>query len=477
MKTGIGKKVLLFLCLGLTLCLFGCEEQGGKQPANKQEYITFTMYSEEEISQTVLERIEQKLGVHLEMYYPEEGKKKSVEKMIAIGEIPDLIYTKTEGSQLVEAGILIDLRSLLKEYGQNIMTLYQYGRADMSYNPGDLRVLFMPVPEGFTQGLDTEACVYLQYDMMLEYDYGIPNSLDELGDLLRHYIKTKRELKEEAVIGLSFLCDEDTWLEGLSMTAGRIADGIEEQGQWLVDESSGYEVTYKHTTKEEKQFFQWLNQMYLEGILDRDFATQTGDDYLEKIKKGKVVCLLGSSVYMQRGEAYLVEKEKFGSTYLTTAIKMNQSQKWNKLSEGRKRGQGVGITTSCKNPEKAVELINALFGSEGEKLLEEKKETAAWQRLKEYKKGIANEFPFAQEGEEVKEKKFYARDIQQCDYELDEWTKKLDEISRAGLIQCMICGEGQFEGKWNTLQENLLKAGVKRAEIMMMKKYQDFMKE
>lgn len=478
MRKGRQKLFHVFLCLGMALCLLGCEKRTEKKPDENQEQITLTMYSEVEISQKLLDRIKNRLGIQLEVYYPEEGKKKSVEKMIAIGEIPDMIYTKTEGSQLVEAGILMDVRYLLREYGYNITAQYKNGGADMTYNPGDSRVLFIPVPKEMTREQGEKNCVYLQYDMMLEYGYEVPNSLDELGDLLRNYMKKKKELKEEAAIGLTFLCNEDTWLEGLSLAAGRIADGIEEQGQWLVDENNGYDVTYKHTTKEEKEFFRWLNQMYEEGILDRDFATQTGEDYLEKIKKGKVVCLLDASAYIQQGTEYLVEKEKFSNTYMAAAIKMNQSQTWNVMLEGGKRGQGLGITTACKNPEKAIELINVLFSSEGAELFfSQERETAAWRRLQEYREGLASEYPITIDGEATEKKEYYARDIQQCDYELDEWTKRLDEISRTGLIQCIICKETEFEEKWNTLQEKLQKAGVERAEIMMMKKYQDYIKK
>lgn len=467
----------MWVCIGLMLTLCGCQKKMEK-PNEEEAVLTLSMYSEVEISQKVLGMIEEKTGIHLDVYYPEEGIKNSVEKMIAIGEIPDIIYTKTEGSRLVEAGVMMDTRYLLKDYAQNVLDQYENGRMDMYYCSGDSRVFFLPVPYGLTKEKEERDCVWLQYTMISEYGYEVPQSLYELGDLLRHDKKKNEEVNGEEKIGITFLCEEDTWLYGLSMAAGRIADGIEEQGQWIVDEDNGYEVTYKHTTKEEKEFFRWLNQMYTEGILDPDFATQTKEDYIEKIKKSKAVCLLDSSIYMQQGVEYLVEKEKFGDTYLAASIKMNQSQPLAAMQEGEKRGQGLGITTACKYPERAIEMIDYLFSSPGQECLRAVEENnESWERQREYEEGIADSYPIHEELEETEEKKYYAIDIQQCDYELDELTKQLDEIARTGLIQCIICGEDAFEETWKELQKNLQEAGVQRAEIMMTGKYQDYVKK
>ncbi len=171
-----------------------------------------------------------------------------------------------------------------------------------------------------------------------------------------------------STIGLTLSAADWHWMITLGNPSGYIAEGVPDNGQWLIDDK--YNATYKFTSDKIREYFKWLNKMYNEGILDPEFATQTHDDYIAKISSGRVVALFDTLWDYQDGEKILKQDGKLGKTYCGLPLAMDKGTKVPTLMyQGLPTGQGVGITTACENPEAAIKFLDYICSDEGQVLV------------------------------------------------------------------------------------------------------------
>ncbi len=109
--------------------------------------------------------------------------------------------------------------------------------------------------------------------------------------------------------------------------------------------------------------------MYNEGVLDPEFATQTHEDYIAKIASGRVLSLMDAIWDYGDGEKVLKADGKYGKTYLGLPITKDESMKCTLLAyPGLIVGQGVGISSTCKDPVRAIQFLDYLCSDEGQVL-------------------------------------------------------------------------------------------------------------
>lgn len=209
----------------------------------------------------------------------------------------------------------------------------------------------------------------MQFDFLKENDYKIPESLDEFEQMLKDYLAAHPQTDDGMdTIGLSLSASDWHWLITLGNPSGYIAEGAPDNGQWLIDED--FNAVYKFRSEKIREYFQWLNKMYNEGILDPEFATQTHDDYIAKISSGRVVALFDAMWDYQDGEKILKQDGKLGKTYCGLPLTMDKDTKAPTLMyQGLPTGQGVGITTACENPEAAIKFLDYICSDEGQVLV------------------------------------------------------------------------------------------------------------
>lgn len=154
----------------------------------------------------------------------------------------------------------------------------------------------------------------------------------------------------------------------LGNPAGYIAEGAPDNGQWLIDDN--YNAIYKFRSEKVREYFRWLNRMYNEGILDSEFATQTHEDYIAKIASGRVIALMDTDWDYADGEKILKADNKLDLTYAGIPLAMDANTKAPSLMyQGLTTGQGVGITTACKDPVAAIKFLDYLCSDEGQVLI------------------------------------------------------------------------------------------------------------
>ena len=307
-------------------------------------------------------------GVTLEISYPVSSQgdsKQDVALMIANDEYPDMLYSKGEATQLYEAGALIDMRDLIEQYGPNIKKMYGDEFEKLKWGQGDDGIYQLSYAGVRSQTLKTGGTCQIQFAALKENNYEYPKTLEEYEALIKKYLAAHPTTEDGLeTIGITMSASDWHWMITLGNPAGFIADASPDNGQWVVDEN--YNCFYKHTTPEEKEYFQWLCRMYDEGILDPNFATQTHDDYIAKLSSGRVVAITDAEWDYNQAQQVLIADGKVDKTYCGLPVTLRADQKApTLLYQGLQVGWGMAITKSCEDPVRAVKFLDFLCSDEG----------------------------------------------------------------------------------------------------------------
>ena len=360
--------VLLAAFAAVGMCGCGAEKAG----ESSAEPITFTFYNadgmEDPWTDPVAKKITQETGVTLKTEYPSNGLDNMIQLMVATREYPDLIFAKGDSNILIDNGALIDMSELIEEYGPHIKQLYGEEYDSLRYSKEDPSIYQLCSNKVQNEVLSTAGTAQLQWAVVAENDYAIPRTLEEYTEMLRSYLDKHPYVEGQRTIGLSISCTDWHWYTTLSDPAGYIANGSTDDGQWIVDEDNN--VYYKHAAAGQKEYFQWLNSMFWEGILDPDFATQTHEDYINKIASGRVLGLLDADWDITAAESSLKARGLYERTYAGLPVTIDESVTCAALREQNLGvGWGIGISTSCKDPVRAVQFLDWMCTEEAQVLL------------------------------------------------------------------------------------------------------------
>ena len=315
----------------------------------------------------VAQKITEKTGIALKTLYPSRGSNEAIDLMLTDGEYPDLIFAKGDANKLVEANALVDLEPLIEEYGPNIKTLYGADYKRLRYSAEKPHIYQLCSNTVNKEIYTTSGSAQLQWAVLKEHEYQIPYTLTEYEAQIKAYLAAHPETDGKPTIGISLCCTDWRWYITLSNPSASIAEAAPDNGQWLID---GENVTYLHAGPNQKEYYTWLNRMYWEGVLDPEFATQTFDDYKQKIVSGRVLGLLDADWNFAEAQKELLRTGKTEHSYAGLPVTLHEDDVCPSLYNwGLSPGWGVGITTACQNPERAVKFLDWLCSEEGQVLI------------------------------------------------------------------------------------------------------------
>ena len=336
------------------------------------EPVTFTFYSADGLEDTwtdpVAQMITEKTGVTLKMDYPADSNDNRIELMVATGEYPDFVFAKGSVSTLIRNNALIDMSDLIDEYGPNIKKLYGDEYENLRYSSEDPSISQLCSDKVQEETLETSGTAQLQWAVLQENQYRVPYTLEEYTQMIRDYMEKYPMINGKPAIGISIVCSDWHWYTMLSNPSGYM-NGSADNGQWIVDDEK-QEVYYKHAADGQKEYYKWLNEMYNEGILDPEFATQTHEDFVLKVAEGRVLGLLDEEWDYTGAEISLRADGQEEHTYAGLPVTIDRSVKCPSLKQQNLAvGWGIGITKSCKDPVRAVRFLDWLCSDEAQILL------------------------------------------------------------------------------------------------------------
>ena len=350
--------------------LSGCQQEAS---VSEDGVVELTFYNadgqDDPWTDPVAEVLTEKTGVRLKTEYPVAADDQTVALMIAAQDYPDMIYAKGDANSLIDAGALIDMTDLIEEYGPNIKKMYGDEFEKLRYSEEDPSIYQLSSYAVGGTFLENSGTAQIQWAALNENNYEIPDTLEEFEKMIKDYMAAHPTTEDGMpTIGISLTAADWHWMITLGNPSGYIAEGAPDNGQWLIDED--YNAMYKFRSDKVREYYRWLNRMYHEGVLDPEFATQTYEDYIAKIASGRVVALTDTDWDYSDGEKILIADGKLDKTYAGLPLAMDENTKAPSLMyQGLPTGQGVGITTSCKDPVAAIKFLDYLCSDEGQVLV------------------------------------------------------------------------------------------------------------
>ena len=289
--------------------------------------------------------------------------------MIAGGEYPDFITGSTGHSKLLDAGAYI----AIDEYWDNYPNIKNY-LSDAEWNKvraEDGHVYIIP-QFGIIHGKDTDTiqngeAFWIQTRVLKDAGYPEVVTLDDYFDLIEGYIeKNPTNADGTKNIGYEILCED--WRYFCLENAPFFLDGYPNDGCCIVDPET-LEVSDYNVTPTAKRYFNKLNEEFKKGIIDPETFTMNYDQYIAKISSGRVLGMVDQHWDFQDGENAIKTAGLEGCTYVPLGLVIDEGieEQWYSPS-ALDVSNGLGITTSCKDVEGALQFVNDLLSPEVETL-------------------------------------------------------------------------------------------------------------
>ena len=377
----MNKRKLLALFLSGMLaatCLVGCGSTSGSSGSSgsgstdSDGYKHFTAFNasagkELPDNNRMKNKIAEKTGVKVdETYLTGQTPKERIGVMVAGGEYPDFIDGGDGTQSLVDAGALIPLDEYI-ESGKypnitNYLTKGEWAR--LRQPDGHIYYInqYSKVQGKVTETTQSGEAFWIQKAVLEWANYPKITTLDEYFDLIEKYKEANPTIDGKPTIGFEIL-SYDTKYFCLENPPQFLA-GYPNDGKAVIDKTT-HEAKLYETLPEAKQYYKKLGEEYQKGIIDPETFTANYDQYISKLSTGSVLGMIDQQWQFNNAELALKQEGKDDKTWVPLPLVLDASVKPHYRSKPDfNGGSGLGITTSCKDVEGALQFINDLLDPE-----------------------------------------------------------------------------------------------------------------
>jgi len=334
------------------------------------EITVFTFYSEDGTrdqpwSTPIAREITRLTGVALQFDYPVGGLGVRVPLMAASGVYPDFIYAKGDAAILIEAGAVVNLAPYIENskwmkdfYGELLPRLWHNGDPNTIYSIGAYPIN-QPV-------WNVQSSMPVQNAVLEHFGYPEIRTVYELEDYLRRYIAEFPTTADGRPHYILTLNNADGWryIIDLGNPSGFLA-GFPDHGEWIVDEET-MTATIKYLDPAIRQYYEWLNRLWNDGLIDPDSFTQTHDEYIAKIANGQILALVSPEWMYEEALRAMRQRGLDRHTYAHLPITWDESiMPIGSYDVGWSGGWGVMITTSTNDVQAAFDFLDWMVSPEG----------------------------------------------------------------------------------------------------------------
>ncbi|WP_240546034.1 ABC transporter substrate-binding protein [Paenibacillus artemisiicola] len=345
----------------------------GKDAAEDLSPITFSYFSEDpnpnwnNMQDDVSKEITKRTGVTLDAEFAVGDPTQKVALIATSGEYPDLIAAKGDIGKLVDAGAVLDLTDLIDKYAPNIKKVLGDYMVRAKYTNDDQAIYAIPTwaaadEQRFVAGGGFE----LQHRVVKEAGYPEIRTVQDYEKVIQDYLK-KHPTDENGNKNIGLSLNADDWHMYISVTnPAFLTTGGSDDGEYYIDQETN-EVTYHFRRPEEKEYFRWLNHMNDIGLLDKESFVQKYDQYKAKVATGRVLGLIDQDWDYNDAQQALKTAGKFDETYGHYPVTLTKDYKDTSFwPTGFMGGYGIAISSTCKDPVRAIKFLDFLASDEGQ---------------------------------------------------------------------------------------------------------------
>ncbi|CAM3920590.1 ABC transporter substrate-binding protein [Cohnella lubricantis] len=314
----------------------------------------------------IYKKIQDELGVKLNMEFLVGDLQQKLGVMIAGGEYPDLI---TADPKLVTAKAVIPLEDLIEQYGPNLKKHYEK-YWNLMKDSSDGHIYWLPNYGAYTG--DYLATVYqgpafwIQKDILKEAGYPTPKTLDEYFKLISDYAAKHPTTSDgQPTIGFTTLAYD--WRTFPLTNAPEHLSGHANDGGVVVDNGV---ATVFATQDIAKTYYKKLNEIYNQGLMDKEAFVQNYDQYLAKVASGRVLGMFDQRWNFEQAENELIGQNKIGQTYVPFPLTYEGVTDHYLDRPVLNLNNGFGISKDAKDPVRIIQFLDALVSEDWQKTLQ-----------------------------------------------------------------------------------------------------------
>lgn len=347
----------------------------GEEVYSEDAILDMTMFSampgnEINSGNVIQERIAELTGVRVkETWLTGQTAEEAVGSIIASGDLPDFIDGGDGMAQLYDAGLLVAWDPYIEEY-PNLKELYSDAEWEM-FRQDDGHIYWANVfcnsyGDPKATGHNDEA-FWIQVRVLEWAGYPEIKTLDQYFELIESYIDANPTMENGTKnIGYTALCDD--WRYFCIENAGQFLAGYPNDGSVIVNLTDYDKPTIEdyNTTQITHDYLKKLNEVYNAGYMDIDFATQTYDEYIQKLSTGAVLGMCDQYwdfAYSIAGPYAEQGLDDMGCDYVPLGLVAEgvTEQQWHAYGDTLNNSSGCGVTTSCEDPAAAFQFLSRIL--------------------------------------------------------------------------------------------------------------------
>ena len=385
-----GKKIMALLLLAtVTMSMFtGCGKGEDSTSVQKSQEVTkkeakeikeFTAFfavpgseinDDNEIQQQIAELTGAKCK---ETWLTGQTAQEAVGTMIAGGEYSDFIDGGDGMQQLYDAEALVALDDYIDKYPNIKEFLTEEEWDKLRQDDGHIYWIqqFGNIYGEEKATTHNDEAFWIQTKVLKWDNYPEIKTMDQYFDLIERYNAENPAMEDGTTnIPYTILCED--WRYFCLENAPQFLDGYPNDGSVIVDPSALKIIDY-NTTPTAKRYFQKLNEEYQKGIVDPESFTQSYDEYIAKLSTGRVLGMIDqwwNFAYTVNDSLKQQGLDQKGCNYVPLPITIEEGMKnqWHNSGGTLNIASGIGVTTSCKDVEGALQFINDLLSQEAHDL-------------------------------------------------------------------------------------------------------------
>lgn len=391
------RKTKKILALGLSIMMSvslmaGCGTKGDKEQAKTEsegsdsgdEAVTLKVYGAQSYGGTftagvqddpVFKDIEEKTGVTLDWDFNISTDKYNA--YVASGDIPDIfvLNSTADASALIKSGAVMDLTDLVDENLPDFLKIgekaLEFSKEYMSDGTGN--VYFIPGRLTVGEKDSVYSCPNIGFYIRLDYykEAGAPeiNSYSDVVDLLIKIHENHPTTDDgQPTYAFSMWQDWGLWYYTVASEVIQSTAGVTNTTAKVafVDKADGYRFVDGLLDEESPLWVDgaMFNQAYQAGLMDPNSFTQTNAQATTTMNNGQVLCELAQWLTTSPNTELMNENpDNPDAGYVNILMEDANYGLANYSSTGL--AQYWCISSKCKNPERALQVINYLYTEEG----------------------------------------------------------------------------------------------------------------
>lgn len=309
-------------------------------------------------------------GIEIENIPLGESKEAAESKlnlMLASGDYPELLrMSGTVMSKYIQEGALLPMDSLIEQYGKNIKEQYTDSVLKKYADPNDGKIYYMNNYHGFKSN-EGFFSMNIRYDLLKQLNPQIadshnPITPDQYYELLKVFVEKYPKVDGKNSIPLIFSQDQKFYDGGLGVLGIlKAAYGIKE---FSVDADQNLKIDIKDPRYAE--MLKFITKLNREKLIDTEWPTLKYEVYATKLIQRNVFSSTGAWFEMMGANAEFLKNDTTGEKQYLAYVVAADGVKNPPLHQNSDTGNdSITITKNCKNPERAMMLLDYLASPDG----------------------------------------------------------------------------------------------------------------